>query len=118
MPFTPGPSNPRTADAEYRRNRAILLKDARAKGSPCARCGRPIRYHEPYWLTTPSGRRRVNPRAFVAGHIVDWVLTHDNTLANLQPECARCSSTSGARRGQAQRFPQRERPKGYTNPRW
>jgi hypothetical protein len=107
----------RLKGARYLATRAELKRRSRAVGAPCARCRCAIDYDGPYWLTDQAGRKRVNPRAFVAGHIVDRVDTDDDTLANLQPECARCSARSGARRGHAQRFGRTKRT-GYSDPRW
>ena len=85
----------RWADAEYRRNRAIL----RAQRRPCARCGGRIAYDEDYWVTV-NGRRTINRRAFHAGHIVDRGHGGGHELANLQAEHAGCSVRSGAQLGQ------------------
>jgi hypothetical protein len=81
-------------DPEYIRNRNII----RAQRRPCARCGKPIAYDEPYWLTV-NGRRKINPRAFVAGHIVSRAKSGSNALGNLQPEHAVCSLRSGGSEG-------------------
>lgn len=74
---------------------------------PCARCGRPIDYDGPRYLTI-NGKRRQNPCYLVIGHIVDrwearrrgWTEQQINARANQQPECQNCSNTSGARLGQ------------------
>jgi hypothetical protein len=85
-------------DPEYIRNRGII----RAQRRPCARCGGPIAYDQPYWLVI-NGKRRVNPRAFVAGHIRSGAKGGGHELSNLQPECARCSLRSGGTDGALQR---------------
>lgn len=115
------PTDPGLRSAEYRRNRALL----RAQRRPCARCGRAIAYDEPYWLATPGGRRSVNPRAFVAGHVIDRAAGGGHHLANLRPECARCSFTSGAqlgnrrqRRAAAVRGPKGRVEQAVTADRW
>ena len=85
-------------DPTYVRNRVII----RAQRRPCARCGGPIAYDEPYWLITITGRRKVNPRAFHCGHIVSRNRGGSHTLSNLQPEHAGCSIRSGARESNGQ----------------
>jgi hypothetical protein len=92
---------------------------------PCARCHRPIAYDAPRYL---GGRRRVNPRALVVGHIVDryaakrmgWTDEQINALTNTQPECVDCSNKSGARLGQkVQRARQaQQQPPTNTSRRW
>jgi hypothetical protein len=77
-------------------------------GLPCARCGGAIEYGAPRYL---AGTRRVNPRSLVVGHIVGrdqakrmgWTDAQINALSNTQPECARCSDSSGARYGNRKR---------------
>lgn len=75
-----------------------------ANRRPCARCGRRIDYDAPrYW----PGTRRVNGASLVVGHIVGrhqakalgWSDEQINALSNTQPECARCSDSSGATYG-------------------
>lgn len=76
----------------------------RTQGKPCARCGKAIAYSSTYYF---PGTRTINPDAFVCGHIVSrdrakqlgWTDEQINSIANTQPECARCSMTSGARDG-------------------
>jgi hypothetical protein len=81
------------------RNRAII----RAQRRPCARCGKPIAYDEPYWLTTINGRKTVNPRAFHCGHIRSRINGGGHELANLQAEHAGCSIRSGPREANRRR---------------
>lgn len=77
---------------------------------PCARCGQSIDYDAPYRIIR-QGRNTINPRAFVCGHIVSkrkarlmgWPESKVNALENSQPECARCSTRSGAAEGQVAR---------------
>ena len=74
---------------------------------PCARCGKPIDYDGPRYLTV-NGKRRLNPRYLIVGHKVSrweanrlgWTETQTNALTNTQPECQSCSNTSGAQLGQ------------------
>ena len=74
---------------------------------PCARCRGPIDYDGPRFLIV-RGRRRLNPRYLVVGHIVSrrtarilgWSDAQTNGAANTQPECQTCSNRSGAREGQ------------------
>jgi hypothetical protein len=83
----------------YRRNRA-LLKRLRLR---CAVCGQQIRYDV--------------PGEFVAGHVVARHTakrlggTHEqiNALANLRPECRRCSFRTGSREGNQVRRVKRQR---------
>jgi hypothetical protein len=94
MSFSARPGRVRwDRDPEYVRNRAII----RAQRRPCARCGRPIAYDQPYWLIGPTGRRKVNPWAFHCGHIVSRHRGGSHTLSNLQAEHAGCSIRDGAR---------------------
>lgn len=73
---------------------------------PCARCRGPIDYTGPRFLIV-RGRKRLNPRYLVVGHIVSryearrrgWTDEQINARANQQPECQHCSNTSGARLG-------------------
>ncbi len=98
MAFPVGPADPRLKSATYKRTRAQLKREAKARGDCCARCRGAIDYDGPYWLSI-GGRRRVNPRAFVAGHRVGRADGGGDELANLQAECARCSIDSGAKDG-------------------
>jgi hypothetical protein len=74
---------------------------------PCARCRGWIDYDGPRYLPGLSGRRRLNPRYLVVGHIVSrhqarrlgWSEAQVNALSNTQPECQDCSNRSGARLG-------------------
>lgn len=74
---------------------------------PCARCKQPIDYAGPRYYTV-RGKRRLNPRYLVVGHKVDryqaklmgWTEQQINAISNTQPECARCSHSSGAKLGQ------------------
>ena len=93
MSFATGPDRERwDRDPEYVRNRAII----RAQRRPCARCGGPIAYDAPYWITI-NGRRRVNGAAFHCGHIVARHRGGGHALSNLQAEHAGCSIRDGAR---------------------
>ena len=101
MTFKPRPDRIRwDRSPEFVRNRAIL----RGQRRPCARCGRAIAYDEPYWLVSPlTGRRMVNPAAFVAGHRISRANGGGHELSNLQAECARCSLRSGGSDGARRR---------------
>jgi len=81
---------------------------------PCMapRChlpGIPIDWDGPYLVTTPSGRRTINPAAFNCGHIVSrrrarrlgWPESRINDVSNTRAEHARCSVKDGAREGRA-----------------
>jgi hypothetical protein len=85
-------------DRTYQRNRAALLDAARRGLWPCARCGGPIDYDGPRYLPLP-GRRRENPLAFDAGHVVAKAEGGTHELANLQPEHVRCNRVHGAHLG-------------------
>ena len=101
MTFKPRPDRERwDRNPEFVRNRAVL----RAQRRPCARCGGAIAYDQPYWLVSSvTGRRRVNPRAFVDGHILSRAKGGGHALSNLQAECARCSLRSGGTDGALRR---------------
>jgi hypothetical protein len=86
-------------DPLYMRNRAMV----RAQRRPCARCGKPIAYDEPYWFITSIGRRKVNPLAFHCGHIRSRISGGGHELANLQAEHAGCSIRAGAREANRRR---------------
>lgn len=105
-----GPRTPRTnrwdRDPTYLANRATI----RAQRPPCWRCSQPIAYDEPYWITI-RGRRTVNPRAFVCGHIIDRARGGGHELSNLRAEHARCSITSGARLGQQRQRNPKPKPR-------
>ena len=81
-----------------------------ATDDPCARCGG--------WIDRTPGAR--GPRALDVGHIVsrdearamDWTRAEINALSNTQPECRRCSRSSGAAYGNRKRG--RERRAGVT----
>jgi hypothetical protein len=85
--------------------RAYWVEEGRRQGHlRCARCHRLIDFLAPkYYPNT----KIINPRSLVIGHIrsrsVMTALGYDdhviNDLANSQPECARCSWTSGAKQG-------------------
>jgi hypothetical protein len=85
-------------DRTYMRNRAII----RAQRRPCARCGKPIDYDQPYWWIV-NGRRKVNPWSFHCGHIVARINGGTHDLANLQAEHAGCSIRAGAREANRRR---------------
>lgn len=92
---------------------------------PCARCQRLIDYDGPRYLTTTTGRRKLNPRYLVVGHIVSrydakrqgWTEQQINALSNTQQECQDCSNRSGALLGQrvqqAKLTTQQTRPPAY-----
>lgn len=75
-------------------------------GRPCARCGVPIDYGGSYYI---PGTRRKNRRYLHVGHIIErdkavalgWTDAEINHPSNLQPECASCSSKSGAQYGRS-----------------
>jgi hypothetical protein len=99
--------------ARNRRIRAEHKRNCRSLGLPCARCRGLIDYDALYWLPPDpiTGRRKVNPVAYVAGHRIAHADGGPYTLANLQPECGRCSSHSGAQSGnQRQRAAARRAP--------
>lgn len=85
-----------------------------AKRLPCTRCGRAIDYDGPR-LVVVRGRRKVNPRSLVVGHKVGrhearrrgWTDAQINALSNTQPECAKCSASSGASYGNRLRQPKK-----------
>lgn len=85
-------------DPLYMRNRAII----RAQRRPCARCGKPMMYDQPYWLTV-NGRRKVNPASFHCGHIRSRINGGTHELTNLQAEHAGCSIRAGAREANRRR---------------
>ena len=80
---------------------------------PCAVCGRAIAYDAPRYLII-DGRKRINPRSLVVGHIVSryeakrrgWTEQQSNALGNTRPECFACSNRSGAMLGQRVRAAQ------------
>jgi hypothetical protein len=75
---------------------------------PCARCRGYIDYAAPRFY---PGTRKVNPRSLAVGHIIErhkaramgWSDDQINDISNTQPECARCSDSSGAKYGNALR---------------
>jgi hypothetical protein len=79
----------------------------------CARCQRLIDYLGPRYI---PGTRRLNPRSLVIGHIHDrasmkrlgYSEQEINDQGNSQPECARCSWTSGAQQGASYQRVQRQ----------
>jgi len=85
---------------------------------PCSRCGSAIDYDGPRYFITASGKRTMNPKALVVGHIVSrytarlrgWTETQINALSNTQPECQACSNRSGAQLGQRVRSGQATQP--------
>lgn len=87
-------SDPWVTGRHWQRTRAAFLAHHARIGSPCTRCAGPIDYDAP----------RGTPTAPVAGHIVDrhtarrigWTRHQTNHPSNLQPECYRCSCSSGA----------------------
>jgi hypothetical protein len=88
--------------------RTTIRSHWKALRLPCARCGQAIDYLGPRYLTSPTGRRTLNPRYLIVGHIVDrytakrmgWIDQQINALSNTQPECLSCSNRSGAKLGQ------------------
>jgi len=97
--------------------RVTVRNHWKAKRLPCAVCGRAIDYDGPTFLTTITGKQRLNPRALVVGHIVSryhakrygWTETQINDISNTQPEHRACSNRSGAKLGnRVQRTKQRQ----------
>jgi hypothetical protein len=88
--------------------RVTIRKHWQVLRLPCARCHRAIDYDGLRYLITTRGRRILNPRYLVVGHIVDryqakrlgWTEQQINAITNTQPECQDCSNRSGARLGQ------------------
>ena len=78
----------------------------RGQRLPCSRCGCAIDYDGPYMIMV-RGKRTVNPRYLVVGHITSvatatalgWPDTQTYALGNTRPECWTCSNRSGARSG-------------------
>jgi hypothetical protein len=74
-----------------------LREQVKALRLPCARCGG--------WIDYDNALGKQSPRSFVLGHKVSrreakaraWTAAQMNSLANLQPECRRCSNKSGAK---------------------
>jgi hypothetical protein len=72
----------------------------------CARCNRLIDFLGSRYI---EGTRKLNPLALCIGHVHDRASMKRlgyrddqiNDLGNSQPECARCSWTSGAKQGNA-----------------
>jgi hypothetical protein len=83
----------------------ILRRQWKARGLPCARCGRPIDYAGGRFLA--SGK--INRASFVLGHKVSrrearalgWSEWQINDSSNLQAEHLGCSNSSGAVLGRA-----------------
>lgn len=110
-----GPRTPNDPALTTHHWRTTIRQHWQALRLPCARCGGPIDYDGPRYLTV-QGRRRLNPRYLIVGHIVSrytarqlgWTEQQTNALTNTQPECQTCSNRSGARLGrqvQATRVP-------------
>lgn len=70
---------------------------------PCTRCHQDIDYDGPRYIPNQIPRK-VNPRSLVVGHIISrhqakllgWTDEQTMAIANSRPECADCSSRSGA----------------------
>jgi hypothetical protein len=83
----------------------ILRRQWKARGLPCARCGRQIDYAGGRFL--PSGK--INRASFVLGHktsrrearALGWSEAMINDSSNLQAEHLGCSNSSGAVLGRA-----------------
>lgn len=78
-------NRPAKARREYDTNRRALLRVAKANNMPCALGNHPINYEASQY----------DPLSFTADHIVPWAISHDDTLANLQPACRWCNSSKG-----------------------
>lgn len=99
------PNDPRLTSHHWRK---VVRPYWQAKRLPCARCGKAIDYDGPRYLTTITGKRRLNPRYLCIGHKVSrnmarrmgWTDEQADAIANTQPECQACSNSSGAREGQ------------------
>lgn len=73
----------------------------RQQAQPCSLCGTQIIYRPDYR----------GPRSLHVGHIVSrdeartlgWTRAQTNDIHNTRPECRRCSTTGGARYGNAKR---------------
>ena len=97
------PTDPLLANHHWR---TVIRKHWQQKRLPCARCGGPIDYDGPRFLFV-RGKRKLNPRSLVVGHKTSrhqarrngWTDAQINDLSNTQPECARCSASSGAKYG-------------------
>jgi hypothetical protein len=84
---------------------------------PCSVCGRAIAYDQPTYLVSITGRRTINPRSLVVGHIVSrnkgkrmgWTEDQINALTNTRPECRACSNKTGAREGRQMQRAKRRR---------
>jgi hypothetical protein len=93
---------------------------------PCARCHRMIDYDGPRFIRSLTGRRTINPRALVVGHIVSrnrakrmgWTEDQINALSNTRPECQDCSNKSGAREGNQMQRLSMKRSRIDTSRRW
>lgn len=102
-------SKPRAASrrlldsADWRVRIRNTFKEARR---PCARCRKAIDYNGSYYI---PGTRKKNRRYLHVGHIIErdkalalgWTDAEINHPSNLQPECADCSSKSGAQYGRS-----------------
>ena len=60
-------TNPRTTNGNARRN---IRKRWKARGEPCAICGKPIDYSLGFITDPITGKRRMHPMAFVVDEIV------------------------------------------------
>jgi 5-methylcytosine-specific restriction endonuclease McrA len=70
-------------NAEYDRNRRLMIADAWEKQLPCVRCG--------------MGFQKVSD--ITADHLIPKALGLDNSLANLAPAHRACNQSHGARLG-------------------
>lgn len=118
-----GPADPLLQTHHWRK---VVRPYWQALRLPCARCGKPIDYDGPRYLTI-NGQRRQNPRYLVVGHKVDrytarrlgWTDDQINALSNTQPECQHCSNRSGAQLGQrVQQTRQPRQPRIAETLRW
>jgi hypothetical protein len=120
-----GPRTPNDPVLTSHHWRTVVRPYWQRRRLPCSRCGCAIDYDGPRYLTTPSGKRAMNPRALVVGHIVSryaarragWTEAEINALSNTQPECQACSNRSGARLGQRVRSATSNAPVIYVG-RW
>jgi hypothetical protein len=88
--------------------RVTVRNHWKAQRLPCAVCRKPIDYDGPRYYLSVTGRRTLNPRYLVVGHIVSrytakrygWTEAQINALSNTRPECQACSNRTGAKLGQ------------------
>lgn len=86
-------NRPAKSRREYDANRRALLRIAKANNMPCALGNHPIDYEAAQY----------EPLAFTADHIIPWAISHDDSLANLQPACRWHNTSKG--KGQKPKSP-------------